>query len=91
MRIVLLVSELNELKAMVGDIGNAYLTAMTGELVYIVVGPEFGSQEGTLWLSEYMLRIFGAWFHEKLADTFRDFNFKPSRPGCLAQGLWYLL
>jgi hypothetical protein len=37
MRIVVLVSELNELKAMVVNIGNAYQTAMTGELVYIVV------------------------------------------------------
>jgi hypothetical protein len=46
MRIVLMVSELNELKTMVGDIGNAYLTAVTGELVYIVAGPEFGSQQG---------------------------------------------
>jgi hypothetical protein len=46
MRIVLLVSELNELKTMVGDIENAYLTAMTGELVYIVAGPEFGKQQG---------------------------------------------
>jgi hypothetical protein len=46
MRIVLLVSELNEFKTMVGDIGNAYLTAITGKLVYIVTGPDFGSQEG---------------------------------------------
>jgi hypothetical protein len=81
MRIVLLVSELNELKTMVGDVGNTYLTVMTGELVYIVVGPEFGFKEGnTLVIRKalYGLRTSGARFHEKLADTFQAFDFKPS-------------
>jgi hypothetical protein len=38
MRIVVLVSELNNLKTMVGDIENAYLEAKTKKKVYIVAG-----------------------------------------------------
>jgi hypothetical protein len=63
------------------DIGNAYLTAMIGELVYIIAGPEFGSQEGhTMVIRKalYGLRTSCTRFHEKLANTFHDFKFKPS-------------
>jgi hypothetical protein len=78
MRIVILVSELNELKNMVGDIGNAYLTAVTGEYccrTRILSKPRkhFGNQESTTWTQNLWCQI-----HEKLADIFRDFDFKPS-------------
>jgi hypothetical protein len=81
MIMVLMISELNESKTMIGDIGNAYPTAMTRELMYMVTGPEFGSQQGnTLVIRKALdgLRNSGAIFHEKMADTFRDFDFKPS-------------
>jgi hypothetical protein len=54
---------------MVGDIGNAYLTVLTGELVYVVTGPEFGSQQGnTLIIRKALFGLIasGARFHEKL-------------------------
>jgi hypothetical protein len=79
-RIVLMVSELTELKTMVGDFRNAYLSAMTRVLIYIVAGPEFGSQQGnTLVIRKalYGLSTSGARFHEKLAYNFPDFAFKP--------------
>jgi hypothetical protein len=78
----LVVSELNGLKVMVGDIGNAYLEAFTKEKVCIVAGPDFGELEGhTLVINKalYGLRTSGARFHEKLADTLRDMGFKPCK------------
>jgi hypothetical protein len=41
-RIVLFLAELNHLKILATDIGNAY----TSEKVYIIAGPEFGEHEG---------------------------------------------
>ena len=57
MRLALLIGELNGLKPMVGDIGNAYLEAYTKEKVCFRAGPEFGpvgrplayNQQGSLW------------------------------------------
>ena len=48
MRICIFIAELNGLKIMAGDIGNAYLEAKTQELVYIIAGPEFGELEGMI-------------------------------------------
>lgn len=77
-----MVGELNGLKPMAGDIGNAYLEAKTKEKVYITAGPEFGEDEGCIMIIEkalYGLRSSGARFHEKLADTLRALGFKPSK------------
>ena len=41
MRLALLIGEINGLKTMVGDIGNAYLEAFTKEKVYFIAGKEF--------------------------------------------------
>ena len=82
LRLALLIGELNGLKVMVGDIGNAYLEAYTKEKVYIIAGPEFGDREGhTLIIDKalYGLRTSGARFHEKLADTLRDMGFTPCK------------
>ena len=82
LRLALLVGELNGLKVMVGDIGNAYLEAYTKEKVYIIAGPEFGDRAGhTLIIDKalYGLRTSGARFHEKLADTLHDMGFTPCK------------
>ena len=82
MRIALTVAEMNKLKVMVGDIGNAYLEAYTKEKVYIIAGPDFGELEGhTLVINKalYGLRTSGARLHDKLADTLRDMDFMPCR------------
>jgi len=89
MRLALLIGEMNGLKVMVGDIGNAYLEAETKEKVYFIAGPEFGPLEGhTLVIVKalYGLRTSGAAFHEKLADTLRDLGFKPTMAD---PDLWY--
>jgi len=81
MRLALLVGEINGLKTMVGDIGNAYLEAYTKEKVYFIAGKEFGPLEGHLLKivkALYGLRTSGARFHEKLADTLRNMGFTPS-------------
>ena len=81
MRLALLVGEINGLKAMVGDIGNAYLEAYTKEKVYFIAGKEFGELEGHVMIivkALYGLRTSGARFHERLADSLRDLGFQPT-------------
>jgi len=48
LRIVIFLSELNNLNLWATDIGNAYLEAFTDELVVFRAGPEFGPLEGHL-------------------------------------------
>jgi len=81
-RIVIIYGVKNALRFGVGDIGNAYLTALTKEMVVIIAGPEFGPLEGCILLvykALYGLRTSGARFHESLADTLRDMGFFPCR------------
>ena len=81
MRLALLIGEMNGLRPMVGDIGNAYLEAYTQEKVCFYAGPEFGPLEGHLMIISkalYGLRSSGARFHDKLYDTLVDMNFRPS-------------
>jgi hypothetical protein len=63
-RICMLLAELNDLKIVTADVGNAYLEAFTHEKLFIVAGPEFGSTlEGHVLLIEkalYGLRSSGA-------------------------------
>ncbi len=47
-RIALLLASLNELEVLACDIQNAYLTADCREKLYIIAGPEFGSEEGSI-------------------------------------------
>ena len=81
MRLALLIGEINGLKTMVGDIGNAYLEAFTKEKVYFIAGKEFGPLEGHILKivkALFGLQTSGARFHEKLADTLRNMGFTPS-------------
>jgi hypothetical protein len=81
LRIITLIAELNELKLMAADIGNAYLEAYTREKITFTAGPEFGKLQGhrmRVIKAFYGLRTSGARFHEKFADTLSQFGFKPS-------------
>ena len=81
MRLALLIGEINGLRPMVGDIGNAYLEAYTKEKVCFIAGPEFGPLAGhVLVISKalYGLRSSGARFHDKQHDTLTDMGFRPS-------------
>jgi hypothetical protein len=50
LRIVMFLAELNGLPLWATDVGNAYLEALTAEKVYIIAGPEFGENEGCIYV-----------------------------------------
>ena len=84
MRIVIFLSELNELELCSGDIGNAYLEAYTKEKVCFIGGKEFApyGHEGHLLIivkALYGLKTSGARFHEKFGEPIRDMGFHPSK------------
>jgi hypothetical protein len=99
-RIALLVAALNDLQLLSCDIQNAYLTADCRERIYIVAGPEFGSEAGSLMLVKkalYGLKSSGAAFRAHLAETLYDLGYLPTkadpdvwiRPGVKADGFKY--
>ena len=77
------VGELNGLKCCAGDVGNAYLNSDTREKVYIIAGPEFGPElQGRILIivkALYGLRTSAARFHEHLANTLQNLEFRQSR------------
>jgi len=84
MRILVFLSELNDLELCAGDIGNAYLEAYTQEKVCFVGGKEFEDHGhyGHLLVivrALYGLKTSGARFHEKFADTMRQLGYFPSK------------
>ena len=82
LRMVIFLSELNQLELWGADVGNAYLEAYTQEKVYIIGPKGFGKLEGhTLVISKalYGLRTSGLRWHERFADTLRDMGYKASR------------
>ena len=82
-QITLFLAEHNDLKLMAADIGNAYLHAKTREKVYIIAGPEFGTElEGRVLLvvkSLYGLTTSAARWHEELSKTLRAMGFTPTK------------
>jgi hypothetical protein len=64
-RIALLLASLNDLEILACDIQNAYLTANCREKVYVIAGPEFGSEAGSVMIIRkalYGLKSSGAAF-----------------------------
>ena len=81
-RIALLLASLNELEILACDIQNAYLTATCREKVYVIAGPEFGSDAGSVMIVRkalYGLKSSGAAFRAHLAETLYELNYTPSR------------
>ena len=81
-RILHVIAHSQNLKALCGDISNAFVTATTPEQVYCIAGPEFGPKQGMTVIIKkalYGLATSAASFHNHLADTFRSMNFKPTR------------
>ena len=71
MRMCMLIAEMNGLKTMAGDVGNAYLEAYTREKIYFIARPEFGELEGTIMIiikALYGLKTSGARYREHFAD-----------------------
>jgi hypothetical protein len=81
-RIALLMASLNELEVLACDIQNAYLTADCREKIYIIAGPEFGSEEGSIMIIRkalYGLKSSGAAFRAHLAETLYDLSYLPTK------------
>ena len=88
-RIALLAASLNELEVLACDIQNAYLTADCREKIYIIAGPEFGSEEGNIMVIRkalYGLKSSGAAFRAHLAETLYDLSYLPIRRQTLMCG-----
>jgi hypothetical protein len=84
LRLLIFLAELNEMLLWAGDIGNAYLEALTKEKIVIRAGPEFaifGWEGHTLIIVRalYGLKTSGARWHERFADTLRQEGFVPSK------------
>ena len=80
--LALTIAALNDLDILACDIQNAYLTAKCRERIYTIAGPEFGHEEGTLFIVKqalYGLKSSGAAFRAKLANVLYEANFRPSR------------
>ena len=77
-RIAFLLAGLNKLDKKAGDISNAYLNAPCRELICIVTGPEFGSDEGCdmkVVRAWYGLKSSGAICHAMLSQTMMDMKY----------------
>ena len=81
-RIALTIATLNDLEVLACDIENAYLTADCREKIYIIAGPEFGSEAGSVMIIRkalYGLKSSGAAFRAHLAETLYDLSYIPTK------------
>ena len=71
-RIAFLLAALNNLNLEAADIGNAYLYAKCREKFYIIAGPEFGNEQGSVFIVErgalYGLMTSGAAWRAHLSE-----------------------
>ena len=81
-RMVVFLSQLNDLEIWGADVGNAYLEAYTDEKLCIIAGPEFKELQGHLLImikALYGTRSGGARWHDRLFDILQELKFKPSK------------
>ena len=82
LRMVVFLSQLNNLEIWGADVGNAYLEAYTDEKLCIIAGPEFKELQGHLLImvkALYGTRSGGARWHDRLFDILQELDFKPSK------------
>ena len=82
LRMVVFLSQLNNLEIWGADVGNAYLEAYTDEKLCIMAGPEFKELQGHLLImvkALYGTRSGGARWHDRLFDILQEVKFKPSK------------
>ena len=82
LRMVVFLSQLNDLEICGADVGNAYLEAYTDEKLCIIAGPEFKELQGHLLImikALYRTRSGGARWHDRLFDILQELKFKPSK------------
>ncbi len=81
-RLLDLIADALGLQVLCGDIGNAFIQAMTKEKIYTRVGPEFGNRAYSMALitrALYGLTTSAERFRTLLADYLRSLGFNPSR------------
>ena len=88
LRMVVFLSQLNDLEIWGADVGNAYLEAYTDEKLCIIAGPEFKELQGRLLIM--IKALYGtcpvrARWHDILFDILQELNFKPSKSD---PGVW---
>ena len=82
LRMLVFLSQLNNLEIWGADVGNAYLEAYTDEKLCIIAGPEFKELQGHLLImvkALYGTRSGGARWHDRLFDILQELKFKPSK------------
>ena len=82
LRMVVFLSQLNNLEIWGADVGNAYLEAYTDEKLCIMAGPEIKELQGHLLImvkALYGTRSGGARWHDRLFDILQELKFKPSK------------
>ena len=82
LRMVVFISQVNDLEIWGADVGNAYLEAYTDEKLCIIAGPEFKELQGHLLIMIKALfgtRSGGARWHDRLFDILQELKFKPSK------------
>ena len=82
LRMVVFLSQLNNLEIWGADVGNTYHEAYTAERLCIITGPEFKELQDNLLImikALYKTRSGGARWHDRLFDIFQELKFKPSK------------
>ena len=82
LRMVVFLSQLNDLEIWGTDVGNAYLEAYTDVKLCIIAGPEFKELQGHLLImikALYGTHSGGARWHDRLFEILHELNFKPSK------------
>ena len=82
LRMVIFLSQLNDLEIWGADVGNAYPEAYTDEKLCIIAEPEFKELQGHLLImikALYGTRSGGARWHDRLFDILQELKFKPSK------------
>ena len=82
LRMVVFLSQLNDLEIWGADVGNAYLEAYTDEKLCIIAGPEFKELQGHLLImikALFRTRSGGPRWHDRLFDILQELKFKPSK------------
>ena len=91
-RLLNIIAKNESLECLAGDVGNAYLHALTKEKVYVRCGLEFGEEFkdriAIVVKSLYGLKSSGNRWHSHFANTLYSMGFKPTR---YDHDVWYKL
>ena len=82
LRMIIFLTEINQLDIWATYIGNVYLEEKTSEKVYITAGQQFREKWGntlTIYKSLYGLQSSGVRWHEKFSDDLRNMGFFPCK------------